>query len=117
MFAERRISIDQLDAIGSRIVACGNQCLWRDPNDSCARGIRLPVAQREISDVDPGTAAKEAGLLRGDVIIRIDDAKITRFEDLQHQINQHVAGDEVAIRLRRNGEIIETVAKLQKLKN
>ncbi len=52
-----------------------------------------------------------------DVVIRIDDAKITRFDDLQQQINTHIPGDEIAIRYRRGNEVFDTVATLKKQQN
>ena len=69
----------------------------------------------EVSEVMNGSGAKEAGLQSGDIIIRIDDKKITRFDDLQRQINTHIPGDEIKIRFRRNGDIFNTTATLKKL--
>jgi hypothetical protein len=71
----------------------------------------------EVSEVMPGSGAAEAGLQSGDVIIRIDDVKITRFEDLQRQINTHEPGDQVAIRFRRHGDVVDASATLKKLNN
>ena len=65
----------------------------------------------------PGSGAADAGIHSGDIIIRIDDVKITRFDDLQRQINTHIPGDEIAIRYRRNDQVIDTLATLQKLEN
>ena len=65
----------------------------------------------------PGSGAADAGLQSRDIIIRIDDVKITRFDDLQRQINTHIPGDEIAIRYRRNGQVMDTSATLRKLKN
>ena len=63
----------------------------------------------------PGSGAADAGLEAGDTIIRIGEIKITRFEDLQQQINKHEAGDAIAIRYRRDGVVYDTSAKLKKL--
>lgn len=71
----------------------------------------------EVSEVMIGSGAEDAGLRAGDTIIRIDDVKITRFEDLQEQIKTHRAGDQIAIRFRRNGEVYDTSATLKKLQN
>ncbi len=71
----------------------------------------------EVSQVTPGSGAADAGLQAGDVVIRIDDAKITRFDDLQQQINTHIPGDEIAIRYRRGNEVFDTVATLKKQQN
>ncbi|QEF98015.1 serine endoprotease [Stieleria maiorica] len=68
----------------------------------------------EVSQVTPGSGAADAGLQAGDVVIRIDDVKITRFDDLQRQINTHIPGDEIAIRYRRGEAVFDTTATLKK---
>jgi len=62
----------------------------------------------EINGVLPDSAAEEAGLIKGDVIVGIGDAEVGRFKDLQNAINQHTPGDEVEVKFRR-GEKTESV--------
>lgn len=71
--------------------------------------------QCEISSVVPGSAAEAAGLIRDDVIIGIEDTKVTRFKDLQDAINKHIPGDEVEVRFRRGGEIQTVKLRLRRL--
>ncbi|MDG2221862.1 MAG: PDZ domain-containing protein [Rubripirellula sp.] len=71
--------------------------------------------QCEISSVVPGSAAEAAGLIRDDVIIGIEDAKVVRFKDLQKAVNQHIPGDEVEVRFRRGGEIQTVKLRLRRL--
>ena len=61
-----------------------------------------------INGVLPDSAAEEAGLIKGDVIVRIGDTEVNRFKDLQNAINQHPPGDEVEVKYRR-GDKIESV--------
>ena len=61
-----------------------------------------------INSVEPGGAAKDAGLIQHDVIVQIDDSPVEHFRDLQSAIGRHVAGDEVEVRYRR-GDKIESV--------
>lgn len=61
-----------------------------------------------ISGVLPDSAAEAAGLIKGDVIVRIGDAEVNRFRDLQNAINLHSPGDEVDVKFRR-GDNIENV--------
>ncbi|MEO1618427.1 MAG: PDZ domain-containing protein [Planctomycetota bacterium] len=68
----------------------------------------------EVNEVIPAGGAALAGLLARDIVVQIDDVKIKDFDDLQRQINKHVAGDEVAIRYQRGGQIISTRATLQR---
>ncbi|WP_158222594.1 PDZ domain-containing protein [Rhodopirellula sp. MGV] len=69
----------------------------------------------EVDEVIPGSGAHQAGILAGDIVIRIDDTKISRFDDLQRQINTHVPGDEIKIQIRRFQQVISTTAVLKKL--
>jgi len=45
-----------------------------------------PFTPAEIGQVVPGSAAEHAGMLAGDVIVKIDDRAIERFEDVQHLV-------------------------------
>jgi hypothetical protein len=66
-----------------------------------------------ISRVVPESAAAEAGLQSDDVIVRIDQQQVERFQDLRDEINKHMPGDEVEIEYRRRGERITTRLKLR----
>ena len=61
-----------------------------------------PVGQTAIGAVAAGSAAEVAGLLPGDVIISLDDVRVSRFEQLQRYI-QPRAGQPVAVALSRDG--------------
>ena len=63
----------------------------------------------------PGSAAEAAGLIRDDVIIGIEDTKVTRFKDLQDAVNKHIPGDEVEVRFQRGGEIQTVKLRLRRL--
>lgn len=71
----------------------------------------------EVSEVMPGSGAEDAGMRAGDIVIGIDDERITEFDDLQRHVNSHDPGDQIAIRYRRNGEVFQTTATLKKLGN
>lgn len=68
----------------------------------------------EINGVLPESAAEEAGLIKGDVIVRIGDAEVTRFKDLQNAINQHLPGDEVEVKFRRGDKIESVTLRLRR---
>jgi len=57
-----------------------------------------------ISDLTQNGGAITAGLKSGDVIVRIDDMKVTSMADLQEQIGQHKAGEKVSVTVNRKGE-------------
>ncbi|TWU42587.1 PDZ domain-containing protein [Novipirellula artificiosorum] len=67
-----------------------------------------------INEVLEGKPAEKAGLLPGDEILGIDDAAVTKFEDLQDAINQKVPGDEVEVLFRRGGVEQTVTLKLGK---
>ena len=53
-----------------------------------------------------GSPAANAGLLPGDVIVRIDDRAITRFEDLVSVVGNISPGEFAAFRIERNGRTV-----------
>ena len=58
------------------------------------------------------SAAAEAGILAGDVIIGINDTPVLKSSDLLEQIGRHRPGDEVAITVDRHGKEMTFQAKL-----
>ncbi|MEL6106493.1 MAG: PDZ domain-containing protein [Planctomycetota bacterium] len=71
----------------------------------------------QVDDITPGSGASQAGLQRGDIIIGIDGVRISRFEDLQKQVDTHIPGDDIQLRFRRGTQILEGTATLGKLEN
>jgi len=61
------------------------------------------VTRPEISEVLPGTAAERAGLQPGDVVLRVGDQAIERFEDMA-EIVMDSAGTALAFVIRRGEE-------------
>lgn len=62
-----------------------------------------------VNNVLEDTAADDAGILKGDIIIYIDGEKVTRMEELQGLLDYYAAGTEVEVVLMRqdNGEYQE----------
>ena len=56
-----------------------------------------------IASVSKGSAADKAGLEQGDVIIKIDDNKVTDSAYLRYQLYQHSAGETMKATIIRNG--------------
>ncbi|MDQ4006709.1 MAG: trypsin-like peptidase domain-containing protein, partial [Actinomycetota bacterium] len=56
-----------------------------------------------VRSVEPGTAAAEAGLQRGDVITRIDDTIISSSDSLVAMVRTYRPGDRVELTILRDG--------------
>ncbi|SMG20020.1 Do/DeqQ family serine protease [Marivirga sericea] len=70
-----------------------------------------------IGGTTPGSAAEEAGLQAEDIIIKIDEKKITNVAELQEQIARFSPGEEVLVTYLRNGKEQSSTVKLKSLAN
>ncbi|MGZ8737455.1 MAG: S1C family serine protease [Nocardioides sp.] len=61
------------------------------------------VSGAGLGAVEPGSAADEAGLERGDVITKVDDVVVTGYQSLVATIRGHRPGDEVTLTVVRGG--------------
>ena len=59
-----------------------------------------------------GSAAERAGLRSGDVIVRLDDHALNRFEDLRRALAERRPGDAVTLVYLRAGEDGKATATL-----
>ncbi|MEM8583847.1 MAG: Do family serine endopeptidase [Bacteroidota bacterium] len=66
-----------------------------------------------ISGVNPGSAADEAGLQEGDVVIAVDDVETLRNSELLEQLGRRRPGDEVRLTIERDGSEMEVTATLK----
>ena len=94
---------------------------FKPPTLTVKQGGFLGVTTHGLSDrcqidsVKVGSAAAEAGLRAGDVIIQIEQTPIASFEDLQKAISLYLPGDKVTLRYDRGGEIGEVQVTLGRL--
>ncbi|MCP4189386.1 MAG: PDZ domain-containing protein [Planctomycetaceae bacterium] len=65
-----------------------------------------------ISQVIEGSPAASSGLAKGDVVLRVDNARIETFQDLQNEVGQLRPEDEVQIRVVRDGQVLDFEVKL-----
>ncbi len=76
-----------------------------------------------IINVQPGSAAEKAGLrgttrsggkiFLGDIIESINGAKILSYDDLRDELDRHKVGDEVILKIRRDGSQFQTSLTLE----
>lgn len=57
-----------------------------------------------VNDVVKGGAAEEAGILKGDLIVKVDDVPVNSTPMLQEQIAKHRPGDKITVTTLRNGK-------------
>ena len=67
----------------------------------------------EIRRVLATTAATEAGLKDGDIIVRINDVEIDSPFQLLHQIGSHKVGESLTLKVNRNGKTLTVKATLK----
>ena len=74
-----------------------------DLDEKTAKANNLVVGVY-VKAIDDFSAAEKAGLKIGDVIIEADGQKITTMDELTEIKNKHQIGDEMKIKVNRNGE-------------
>ena len=67
-------------------------------------GVRLRDSERgaAVSDVIPNTAAEEAGMTRGDIVLRVGDESIESSDEFVQIISSHLPGDTVKFSIQRD---------------
>lgn len=79
-----------------------------------SNSLKTPVAEGIfITSVLEGGAAKEAGIQENDIIVKVNETKITKFSDLKGQMNSHRPGESVDMTVLRNNRerVFEVVLK------
>lgn len=87
-------------------------------NDQLARELGLEKVQGVlISRIFPESAAEDAGLRPGDVIIRVNGAETSTTPKLQEQLGRYRPGDPISLSYIRNGIEEQTTVVLKNLLN
>ncbi|SDR99161.1 trypsin-like peptidase domain-containing protein [Gramella sp. MAR_2010_147] len=88
----------------------------RSINNDIIREFDLNTSQGVmVAEVTPGGGAEKSGIQQNDIIKRIDNIQINKFSDLTGYINSKRPGDEVTVKLMRDGREKEVSVKLTKL--
>ncbi len=75
-----------------------------DVNETIIKEFDLNVDQGfYIDSVQRGSAAQFSGMLPGDVIIKIGDKEITEFKEIAEEMKYNKVGDNIKIKVIRNG--------------
>jgi len=70
-----------------------------------------------VFEVNENSAAEEAGLKKGDVIIKIEGHKVTNTAELQDLVARNRPGDKIKVTFNRDGQTQTVTAKLKNLDN
>jgi Do/DeqQ family serine protease len=85
-----------------------------DVNALIAESFNLPVNQGVlVNGVREESAAKESGLLEGDVIVGIDGHNINSVSELQEWVARNRPGEDIRVSYIRNGKTYEITATLK----
>ena len=85
-----------------------------DVNASIAEDMELQLSQGVlINRVNDGSAARESGLARGDVIVGINGHRVSSVSELQEWVARNRPGKEISVTYIRNGNKHEVTARLR----
>jgi S1-C subfamily serine protease len=82
--------------------------------ESLRTGLNLTASEGLlVVHVEPGSPAEKAGILLGDVLIKLADEAVADTESAQRVLRRHKAGDAIAASLVRGGAMISATVKLE----
>lgn len=85
-----------------------------DVNATLAEQYNLPVSQGVfVTSVRSGSAAEDAGILPGDVIVAIDNHVVNSVSELQEWVARNRPGHEILVAYLREGDRAEVKARLK----
>jgi S1-C subfamily serine protease len=70
----------------------------------------------KVSGARPGSAADKAGLKKDDIIVKFGEFDVTSLQDFAFALRQHKAGQEVVVKVLRDGKPLELNAVLGEAK-
>ncbi len=73
------------------------------------------VAGVYVVEVNPNSAAEEAGLKKGDIIVKIGENMVATSSELQELVGRNSPGDEISVTYKREGKQYTTKAVLRNL--
>jgi serine protease Do len=68
-----------------------------------------------VTDVNENSAAKDAGIESGDVIVQINDIKVNSPSELQEIVGRNRPGDKITVTVKRKGNLKQFEVKLRNL--
>jgi serine protease Do len=87
----------------------------QDLTPALARAFQSPQAGVIITDLPERGAAREAGLRRGDLILKVDGAPVESTSAMRHRVAMRGGGAKVRLEVWRDRRILEFVVRLKEL--
>jgi hypothetical protein len=111
--------VDLAGAVLTRLATTPQRPAYQPPQASgkgAFLGVTFAEAEHrcEVGEVIEGSAAEQAGLRAGDIIVGWDDEEVKTAEDLLARIRTRKPGEKVKLRLQRGETIIEKEVTLGK---
>lgn len=87
------------------------------PGEKVKLGVRFKTEESQVivEEVVPGSAAAQAGVLKGDILLRLGDSPLQESFDLVYAIGQYQAGDQSELTLQRDGQEMQLPVTFVKL--
>ena len=76
-------------------------------------GIRMSKDEAKVEEVIANSAAKEAGVRPGDVVVSLDNSRINGAQDLVEAIADKKPGNKITLKVLRNNRTITLTARLK----
>ena len=79
-------------------------------------GIKIPENAKSgavVAEISKGSAAEQAGIKSGDIIIKIDDHEVKDYMYLKYYLHRYSVGDNVTFTVLRDGKELELKATLK----
>ncbi|MBE7025896.1 MAG: trypsin-like serine protease [Ruminococcaceae bacterium] len=77
-----------------------------------ARYYNIPAAGLFVSDVSAGSGAADAGVKKGDVILKCNGKEVTSSEEINAIRDQFKAGDTITLTVNRDSSVMDITVKL-----
>ncbi len=95
-------SLVQTGSVARGFLGVSSQTLT--PDYAEALGLPRDTKGVTVTDITPDSAAEEAGLERGDVILSVNEKKVTALRDLRNYIAQLAPGTKAKLKISRDGK-------------
>jgi periplasmic serine protease, Do/DeqQ family len=106
-------SLIQTGSVARGFLGVSSQTLT--PDYAEALGLPRDTKGVTVTDITPDSAADQAGVERGDVILSVNDKKVTSLRDLRNYIAQLAPGTKAKLRISRDGKELDLEVTLGRL--